>query len=158
MDASGDGDGGRPTGGESSRGDRWVGAAAAAATTLVFVPPILVRSPSTTQAVPPGWLVALILAPFSTYLVARPTGSSLPWAAGFPPVPLMVLLSAAAICLDVWRHNMMPDSGEAAMSYGIAIPVPFAFGILLMIAVAAATRLGARHRGTKKRLRRPWAG
>ncbi|RJT82918.1 hypothetical protein D6T63_00165 [Arthrobacter cheniae] len=137
-------------------------AAAAAATTLVILP-ILVRSPSTTQAVPPGWLVALILAaPLSAYLVSRLRGIALSMAlsllAGLPQVPLMVLLSAAAIWLDVWRGHLLPGSGEEAMSYGIGTTVAFAVGILLLIAVAAGTRLGARPRGTKKRLRRPLAG
>lgn len=161
-DVNASGDGGRPTGRESLRGVGWVAAASAAATTLVFIP-ILVRNPSTTQAVPPGWLVALILAaPLSAYLVSRLIGIvlsiSLSLLAGLPQVPLMVLLSTAGIWLDVQRGHLMPGSGEEAMSYGIGTTVAFAVGILLLIAVAAGTRLGARPRRTKKRLRRPLTG
>lgn len=161
-DMNGFDDGGSPTGREALRGVGWVAAASAAVTTLVFIP-ILVRSPSTTQAVSPGWLVALILAaPLSAYLVSRLVGTalslSLSLLTGAPQVPLMVLLSAAAVWLDVQRGHLVAGSGEEAMSYGIGTTVAVAVGILLLIAVAVGTRLGARHRGTDKTLRRPLAG
>ncbi|MHA7156374.1 hypothetical protein [Arthrobacter sp. TMN-50] len=98
----------------------------------------------------------------SAYLVSRlkaiALSISLALLSGLPQVPLMVVLSTAAIWLDVQRGHLMAGSGEEAMSYGIGTAVAFAVGILLLIVVAAGTRLGARPRGTKKMLRRPMAG
>lgn len=160
MDASGDD--GRSKGAQSLSGVGWVAAASVVATTLVFVP-ILVRSPSTTHAVPPGWLLFLTLAaPLSAYLVSRLRGvvpsMLMSVLVGLPQVPLVVLLSALATWLDVRRGHLMAGSGEEAMSYGIGTTVAFAVGIFLLVAVAAGTQLGARYGGTQQTPERRRAG
>lgn len=133
----------------------------AAATVLVFVPVVL-RSPSTTQAVPPGWFITLLLAaPLTAYLASRrgpPLGLAAALLVGLPQVPLVVLLSIAAIRLDVQRGHLLAGSGEEAMSYGIGIGVGAIAGVILLILVSAATLLGARRRATGRAFRGPLAG
>lgn len=119
-----------------------------AVTALVFIP-ILLREPSTTEAAPPVWLAALLLAPpIAAYLAARRLGGGLHLASSFliglPQLPLVILLSTAAIWLDVQRGHLLPGSGEEAMSYGIGTVVAFVAGTVLALLVAAAASLGAR--------------
>jgi hypothetical protein len=125
-----------------------VALAPAAVTVLVFIPALL-RDPSTTEAVPGGWLVTLFLAgPLTAYIASRLFGSALDVTSsllvGLPQLPLILLLSTASIWLDVRRGHLLAGSGEAAMSYGIGIIVAFVAGTILVILVAAAARLGAR--------------
>jgi hypothetical protein len=120
----------------------------AAATILVFLP-MMLRSPSTTQAPPFGWLVALVLGPpLAAYIVSRRLGTRLStgsyFLAGLPQLPVLVLLAAASVWLDVRRGHLLADSGEEAMSYGIGMTVASIAGIALLILVAIAARLGAR--------------
>lgn len=127
-----------------------------AATALVFILALL-REPSTTEAAPPGWLAALLLAgPLSAYFASRRFGGALGAASallvGLPQLPLILLLSTASIWLDVQRGHLLPGSGEEAMSYGIGTIVAFLAGIILGFLVAAAARLGARaHRQPTRR-------
>lgn len=119
-----------------------------AATALVFFP-ILLREPSTTEAAPPVWLAAMLLAaPITVYLASRRLGGGLRPALffliGLPQLPLVILLSTAAIWLDVQRGHLLADSGEEAMSYGIGTVVAFVAGTVLALLVTAAAWLGAR--------------
>ncbi|MDQ0821066.1 hypothetical protein QFZ79_003439 [Arthrobacter sp. V4I6] len=132
----------------------WLAATSAAATVLVFIPVVL-RNPSTTEAVPPGWLVAMLLAaPLTAYLASRRLGIPLKVASsllvGLPQLPLIVVLSAISVWLDVQRGNLLAGSGEESMSYGIGTTAAFIAGIILLILVAAAAMLGARHRATRE--------
>lgn len=156
------GDGGRSLGKATPRGTVGPAAASTAATALVFLP-VLLRSPSTTQAVPPVWLIALILAaPLTAYLVSRFRGITLSvfssLLAGLPQLPLVLLMSTVAIWLDVQRGHLMAGSGEEAMSYGLGTSIAAIAGIILMILVAAAARMGARTRKPKRGFRLPAAG
>lgn len=140
----------------------WPATTSAAATVLVFIPVVL-RNPSTTEAAPAGWLVAMLLAaPVTAYLSSRRLGPSWGFAfsllIGLPQLPLIVLLSAASVWLDVQRGHLLAGSGEEAMSYGIGITVAFIAGIILLILVAAAAMLGARRRAPKIDSRRSIAG
>lgn len=141
------------------RGAVWPAAASASATALVFLPMVL-RSPSTTQAVPPVWLVALVLAaPLTAYLVsrfrcARLTGKS-SLLVGLPQIPVILLMSTAAIWFDVQRGHLLAGSGEEAMSYGIGTIVGTIIGIILMILVAVGAWIGARAKKPKRELHRP---
>ena len=122
----------------------------ALATVLVFIP-VMLRSPSTTQTLPALWLPALLVAaPLTAYLVSRRVGARLSVAssllAGLPQLPLIVLLSAASIWLDVQRGHLIAGSGEEAMSYGIGTTVAILAGIVLLILVSAAALLGGRRR------------
>lgn len=152
---------GRPSLTKSSfSGTVWLAAASTAATALVLLP-VLLRSPSTTQAVPAVWLIALVLAaPLTAYLVSRSRGVTLRifslLLAGLPQVPLVLLMSTVAIWLDVQRGHLMAGSGEEAMSYGIGASIAASTGVILMILVAAAARMGARTR--KRGLRLPASG
>lgn len=144
------------------RGAVWPAAASTAATVLVFLP-VLLRSPSTTQAVSPVWLVALVLAaPLTAYLISRFRGMTLSvfssLLAGLPQLPLVLLMSTVAIWLDVQRGHLMAGSGEEAMSYGLGTSIAAIIGIILMILVAAAARIGARTRKPKRELPLPAAG
>ncbi len=126
----------------------WLASTSAAATMLVFLP-VMLRSPSTTQAPPSGWLVALVLGPpLTAYVVSRRLRTRLSIAAyflaGLPQIPVLVLLAAASVWLDVRRGHLLADSGEEAMSYGIGMTVASIAGIALLILVAVAARLGAR--------------
>lgn len=135
-------------------GKRHVGRAAKvasvpfSATVLVFIP-ILLRKPSTTEAAPPVWLAALLLVPpVTAYLASRRFGDDLrlgsSFLVGLPQLPLVMLLSTAAIWLDVQRGHLLAGSGEEAMSYGLGTMVAFVAGCILALLVAAAARLGAR--------------
>lgn len=131
--------------------------APAAATALVFIP-IVLRSPSTTEAVPGAWFVILLLAaPLAAYFTSRLMGIALDIASslvvGLPQVPLIVGLSTASIWLDVQRGYLLAGSGEEAMSYGIGTIVAFIAGAILLILVAVAARLGARRKPAKNVLR-----
>lgn len=119
-----------------------------AATVLMFTP-VLLRDPSTTEAAPPGWLAALLLAPpVAAYLASRRFKGGLHFASslliGLPQLPLIMLLSTAAVWLDVQRGRLLAGSGEEAMSYGIGMMVAFVAGTILALLVAVAARLGAR--------------
>lgn len=121
-------------------------ATSSAATTLLFIP-ILLRSPSTTEALPTLWLVAfLAAAPFTAYLLNRRLQADLgiveSLLVGLPQLPVIVLLSVAGVWLDVQRGFLLAGSGEEAMSYGIGISVAVAAGFVLLVLVAAAARLG----------------
>ena len=148
--------------GGASRNVGWLAVASAAATALVFTP-VLLRSPSTTQVVPVSWLIALMLgAPITAYAVARrmDMAVSIPASVlvGLPQVPLTVLLSVAGVWLDVQRGHLLAGSGEESMSYGIGTSVAFLTGIVLLVLVAVAARVGARRRGTRKAFRRSATG
>lgn len=117
-----------------------------AATMLVWIPALL-RNPSTTEAAPPWWLAALLLAaPLSAYLASRHRGAALGIGpslfVGLPQVPVIMLLSAAAVWLDVQRGHLLAGSGEEAMSYGIGMGAAFVAGIILLTLVAVAAGLG----------------
>lgn len=132
----------------------WLASSSVAATVLVFMP-VLLRSPSTTQPPPTGWLVALILAaPLTAYLVSRRLGPPLnvtsAFLVGLPQVPLFVLLSVASIWLDVQRGHLLAGSGEEAMSYGIGATVSAVAGIVLLILVSVAAKFGSRRRVAKE--------
>lgn len=119
-----------------------------AATVLVFIP-MLLRDPSTMAAVPGEWLATLILAPpLTAYLASRRFGGGLHFASsllvGLPQLPLVMLLSTAAVWLDVQRGDLVAGSGEEAMSYGIGTMVAFVAGTILVLLVATAARLGVR--------------
>lgn len=152
----------RSTGKRSGGRIAWLAVLPAAATVLVFIP-ILVRNPSSTEAAPAGWLIAIFLAaPLTAYLASRYLGVALNIASsllvGLPQVPLIVFLSVASVWLDVQRGHLLAGSGEESMSYGILLSVaPIAGGILLIL-VAAAAMLGARGRAPKKEFGRPVAG
>lgn len=126
----------------------WLALAPTAATALVFIP-MLLRNPSTTEAAPGVWLAALILAaPLAAYLTSRRLGAALNFATsllvGLPQLPLTVLLSIAAVGLDVQRGHLLAGSGEEAMSYGIGAIVASIAGAILLVLVSVAARLGAR--------------
>ncbi|MBT2522593.1 hypothetical protein [Arthrobacter sp. ISL-28] len=119
-----------------------------AATALVFIPALL-SDPSTTEAVPGGWLATLLLAgPLTAYFASRLSGKPLDATAsllvGLPQLPLILLLSTARIWIDVQRGHLLAGSGEDAMAYVIGTPLAFVAGTILMTLVAAAARLGAR--------------
>lgn len=125
-----------------------VALAPTAATTLVFVPALL-RDPSTTEAVPVGWLVALLFAgPLTAYLASRLFRGTLDVTSahlvGLPQLPLILLLSAASVWLDVQRGHLLAGSGEEAMAYAIGMPLAFMAGFILVVLVTVAARLGAR--------------
>jgi hypothetical protein len=119
-----------------------------AATALVFIPAFL-RDPSTMAAVPGEWLATLLPAPpLTAYLASRRFGGGLHFAScllvGLPQLPLVMLLSTAAVWLDVQRGHLLIGSGEESMSYGIGTMVSFVAGTILVLLVATAARLGAR--------------
>lgn len=121
-------------------------AAASAATTLLFIP-ILLRSPSTTEALPAFWLVAFVAAPpLTAYLLNRRLHADLgvveSLLVGLPQLPVIVVLSVAGVWLDVQRGFLLAGSGEEAMSYGIGISVSAVAGAVLLVLVAVAARLG----------------
>lgn len=121
-------------------------AASSAATTLLFIP-ILLRSPSTTEALPAFWLVAFVAAaPLTAYLLNRRLHADLgvveSLLVGLPQLPVIVLLSVAGVWLDVQRGFLLAGSGEEAMSYGIGISVSAVAGAVLLVLVAVAARLG----------------
>lgn len=137
--------------GDSARNWRRVlglAVAPTAATALVFIP-LLLRSPSTTEATPGLWLVALVVAaPLAAYLTSRRLGVALNFPTallvGLPQMPVTILLSMAAVWSDVQSGHLLPGSGEEAMSYGIGSSVASVAGAILLILVAVAARLGAR--------------
>lgn len=119
-----------------------------AATALVLIP-MLLREPSTTEAVPPAWLGVLLLAPpVTAYLASLRFGDGLHLTSylliGLPQLPLIMLLSTAAVWFDVQRGHLLAGSGEEAMSYGVGTAAAFVAGTILALLVAAAARLGAR--------------
>ncbi|MDC5698598.1 hypothetical protein OO014_15170 [Intrasporangium calvum] len=121
----------------------------AVVTLLVFVPEFL-RDPAT--ATPTGslvWLgVLLVAAPVAAFVqnrrlaVAANAGRSL--LVGAPQLPLVVALTMLDVWIDVQRGYLPPGSGEEAMAYGIGSMISAVVGLILILLVAAAARLGAR--------------
>lgn len=120
-----------------------------AVATLVVVSPLLILG--TTRGSLPvtltGLLVLLVAAPLVAYLAARhhPVARDLPASllVGLPQLPLLLLLVALAVWLDVRRGRLLAGSGEEAMSYGIGLTVALFVGTVLMLLVALGDRRGA---------------
>jgi hypothetical protein len=130
-----------------------VGLWPALATVVLFAPEFL-RDPAQaeeTRWFTVVWLVAVLLAgPVTAYLVGQrrqvaPT-ASLAFVVGLPQLPVVLVLMSIDVWLDVQRGYLLAGSGEEAMSYGIATTLGAAAGLLLVVLVALAARVGTARR------------
>ncbi len=123
----------------------------AAATTIVFLFEFF-RDPAATEDAPALTLlwvgVLLVAAPITAYVVNRrravATDALRSLVIGAPQLPLLVLLVTIDVWLDVQSGYLLAGSGEEAMSYGIGTTVAAIFGLILVVLVAVAARVGAR--------------
>jgi hypothetical protein len=123
----------------------------AAVTVLVFSPEFF-RDPAAAESAPAVtivWLAALVTsAPIAAYLVNRRRATATDVArsvlTGIFQLPLIMLLVAFDVWLDVRSGYLLAGSGEEAMAYGIGTTLSTSFGIILVALVALAARLGAR--------------
>ncbi len=100
----------------------------------------------------PVWAALLLLAaPVTALLVNRrwpvATTGRRAFLLGFPQLPLAVVLRWLDIWLDIRSGYLLADSGEVDMAYGYGTAMAVAFGLWLVLLVAAAAPFGAaRHR------------
>lgn len=128
------------------------GALAPAAVTLLLFVPEYFRDPAESGDAPALTLiwagVLLVGAPATAFVMNRrapvATDGLRGLLIGVPQLPLVVLLMAIDVWLDVQSGYLLAGSGEEAMAYGLGTTVAGIFGLLLAILVAAAARRGAR--------------
>ena len=100
-----------------------------------------------------AWVVALaVAAPAVAHVLNRRTALATDTyrtlVLAVPQLPVLVLLAAADVWLDVRSGYLLEGSGEEAMSYGIGLTVATLFGLVLVLLVAAAATTGARRAAT----------
>jgi hypothetical protein len=98
------------------------------------------------------WLLLVVItAPVVAFLVNRrwpsATNANRAYLAALPQPVIVPLMLRLVVWLDVQTGNVVPDTSEVAMSYGILTVVGFIIGLVLLLLVAAAGSLGARHAG-----------
>ncbi|GAA5166382.1 hypothetical protein [Ornithinimicrobium tianjinense] len=99
------------------------------------------------------WVVALATAaPVVAYVLNRrtplATDSYRTLVLSVPQLPLLVLLAAVDVWLDVRSGYLLEGSGEESMSYGIGLTLATLFGMVVVLLVAVAARTGAGRAGT----------
>ena len=127
-----------------------------AVTTVVYAPMFLFSADIWNEVpgfVGPAWAALLLLAaPTSALLMNRrwplATTRARAFVLGLPQLPLAVGLMWIDIWLDIRSGYLLAGSGEVEMAYGYGTVMAVVFGLLLVLLVAAAARLGAtQHRG-----------
>lgn len=128
------------------------GALLPAAVTLLLFGPEFFRDPADSEDAPVLTLIwagmVLVGAPATAFVMNRrvplATDGKRGLLIGVPQLPLVVLLVAMDVWLDVQSGDLLAGSGEVAMAYGIGTTMAGIFGLLLAVLVAAAARSGAR--------------
>lgn len=130
-----------------------IASAALVATCVVFVPQLVTDAGQTERLSPLlnlAWLVLLLCVPAVAGVTTRrlgvPADDRRALLVGLPQVVAVPSLVRLDVWLEVRSGYLIAGSGEEAMSYGIGSVLGLVVGLVLVLLVSAAARLGSRAR------------